>query len=77
MCGRITQQLSPDRIGKLYGVRTTPLPPDQPPRYNGAPRQDFSACRLKPDGARAIVRLRCWRGIPMTAPSRGAPSTIG
>ena len=51
MCGRITQQPSPDRIGILYSVRTTSLPPDQPPRYNGAPRQDFSACRLEPDGS--------------------------
>ena len=44
MCDHITQQLSPDRIGDLYSVRTTLLPPDQPPRYNGAPGQDFSAC---------------------------------
>lgn len=27
MCGRITQQLSPDQISELYGVRATPLPP--------------------------------------------------
>ena len=26
MCGRITQQLSSDQIGELYGVRGTPLP---------------------------------------------------
>ena len=26
MCGRITQQLSQDQIGELYGVRGTPLP---------------------------------------------------
>lgn len=26
MCVRITQQLSPDQIGELYGVRATPLP---------------------------------------------------
>ena len=32
MYGRITQQLSSDRIGDLYGVLPTPLPPDQPPR---------------------------------------------
>ena len=57
MCGRITQQLSPDQIGELYGVRATPRPPDQPPRYNGAPGQD---------GARAIVRLR-WGLVPSWA----------
>ena len=63
MCGRITQQLSPDRIGGLYGVWATPLPPDRPPRYNGAPGQDFSACRLEQDGARTFVRLR-WGLVP-------------
>ena len=43
MCGRITQQLSPDQICDLYSLRATPLPPDRPPRYNGAPGQDFTA----------------------------------
>ena len=52
MCGRITLQLSPDQIGELYGVRATPLPPEQPPRYNGTPGQDFIACRVEPHGAR-------------------------
>ena len=58
MCARITQQLSPDRIGDLYGVRATLLPPERPPRYNGAPGQDFSACRVEPDGTHEIVLLR-------------------
>ena len=66
MCGRITQQLSPDRIGELYGVRATPLPADQKPRYNGAPGQDFSAYRIEQDGARAIVQLR-WGLVPSWA----------
>ena len=66
MCGRITQQLSPDQIGELYGVRVTPLPPDRKPRYNGAPGQDFSACRLEEDGVHAIVRLR-WGLVPSWA----------
>jgi len=66
MCGRITQQLSPDQIGELYGVQTTPLPPDRKPRYNGAPGQDFSACRVEPDGARAIAQLR-WGLVPSWA----------
>ncbi|MDE2807439.1 MAG: hypothetical protein OXN90_03400 [Gemmatimonadota bacterium] len=61
--GRTTQYPSPDQIDELYGVRATPLPPDRPPRYNGAPGQDFSACRLDPDGAREIVRLR-WGLVP-------------
>ena len=63
MCGRITQQLPTDQISDLYGVRATPLPPDRPPRYNGAPGQDFTACRVEQHGARAIVRLR-WGLVP-------------
>ena len=66
MCGRITQQLSPDQIGELYGVRATPQPPDRNPRYNGAPGQDFSACRFEKDGAFAIVWLR-WGLVPSWA----------
>ena len=66
MCGRITQQLSPDQIGELYGVRGTPLPPDRHPRYNGAPGQDFTACRVEKDGAREIDRLR-WGLVPSWA----------
>ena len=66
MCGRITQQLSPNQIGDLYGVRATPLPPDRKPRYNGAPGQDFTACRVEQDGARAIALLR-WRLVPSWA----------
>ena len=66
MCGRITQQLSPDQMGELYGVRATPLPPEQKPRYNGAPGQDFTACRVEQDGARAIVLLR-WGLVPSWA----------
>ena len=42
MCGRITQQLSPNQMGNLYGARATPLPPDRPPRYNGAPIETFT-----------------------------------
>ena len=66
MCGRITQQLSPDQMAELYGVRATPLTSDRPPRYNGAPGQDFSACRVEEHGARAIVRLR-WGLVPSWA----------
>ena len=47
MYTRITQQLSQDQIGDLYGVRATPQPPDRKPRYNGAPGQGFSAFRLR------------------------------
>ena len=46
MYNQISQQLSPDQIGKLYGAWATPLPPDRKSRYNGAPEQDFAACRV-------------------------------
>ena len=66
MCGRITQQLSSDQTSELYGARATPLPPDPPPRYNGAPGQHFTACRVEQHGARAIARLR-WGLVPSLA----------
>ena len=73
MCGRITQQLSQDQMAEMYGVRASPPPPNQPPRYNGAPGQHFTACRLEPHGARALVRLR-WGLAPSWSqdPSSGS-----
>lgn len=29
------------------------------PRWNGAPTQDYAACRVNAEGARSISRLRC------------------
>lgn len=66
MYRRITQQLPLDRISELYSVQPTPLPPDLPPCYNGASGQDFSVCRVKEHGIRAIVRMR-WGVIPSWA----------
>ncbi len=66
MCGQITQKPSPDQIGNLYGVQATPLPLNRPPRYNGAPGQDLTACRVEQHGSRAIVRLR-WGLLPSWA----------
>ena len=43
-----------------------PLPPDRRPHYNGAPGQEFTACRVEEDGARSIVRLR-WGFAPSWA----------
>ena len=59
MCACFTQQLSSEEICDLYSVRDTPLPPHRRTRYNGAPGQDLSTCRLDQDGARAIALLRC------------------
>ena len=50
----------------MYSLRGTPLPPDRPPRYNDAPGQDFTACRVEEDGTRAIALLR-WGLVPSWA----------
>ncbi|MDE2807445.1 MAG: SOS response-associated peptidase family protein [Gemmatimonadota bacterium] len=67
----MTQQLSPDQICDLYRVRGTPPPPDRPPRYNGAPGQDVTACRVEEHGARATGRLR-WGLVPSWARAAAA-----
>ena len=66
MCGRFTQQLPTEEICDLYSVRGTPLGPHQRARYNGAPGQDFIACRVDEDGDRAIALLR-WGLVPSWA----------
>lgn len=63
MCGRFTVTLAPDQIGNLYDAAQPTLPIDLPPRYNGAPTQDFAACRLDESGRRLITRLR-WGLVP-------------
>ncbi len=66
MCGRLTQRLTWREIHYLYRLATE-VPPDNPrPRWNGAPTQDFAACRLGDDGARTLCRLR-WGLIPFWA----------
>ena len=58
MCGRFTQQLPEEEICDLYSVRGTPQQPNRHARYNGAPGQHFTACRVDDDGSRAITLLR-------------------
>ena len=66
MCGRITQQLPSDQICDLYSLQGILLPANRQPRYNGAPGQDFTACRVDENGSRAIARLR-WGLVPSWA----------
>ena len=40
--------------------------PADRPRYNGAPEQEFAACRLDDDGNRTMVQLR-WGLVPSWA----------
>ena len=70
MCGRFTQQLTEGEIHDLYGVTQPALPLDLPPRYNGAPTQDFAACRLDDTGRHVITRLR-WGLVPSWATDVG------
>ena len=66
MCGRFTQQLTWRRIHDLYRLRKPEPLLNLRPRYNGAPVQDFAACRLDEDGNRTIVGLR-WGLVPSWA----------
>ena len=75
MCGRFTVQLSRDDIVNLYDAAQPALPLDLPPRYNGAPTQEFAACRLDEAGRRAIARLR-WGLVPFWAKDPAVSSRL-
>ena len=66
MCGRFTQAMSWTKLHSLYRMpRQTPL--NLRARYNGAPTQEFAACRLDARGARVLTKLR-WGLVPAWAP---------
>ncbi len=66
MCGRFTQKLTWPEIHDLYSLTAPSLPLNLQPRYNGAPEQEFVACRLDADGNRTMVQLR-WGLVPSWA----------
>ena len=66
MCGRFTQKMTWREIHDLYGLLSDVPPDNMRPRWNGAPTQDFAACRLGAEGARTVPRLR-WGLIPFWA----------
>ena len=70
MCGRFTQQLTEGEMHNLYGLTEPTLPLELPPRYNGAPTQDFAACRLDETGRRVMAGLR-WGLVPSWAKDVG------
>ena len=70
MCGRFTVQLTGGEIHDLYEVAQPMLPMELPPRYNGAPTQEFAACRLDEKGCRVITKLR-WGLVPTWAQDVG------
>ena len=75
MCGRFTQQLSEGEIHDLYDVTQPTLPMELPPRYNGAPTQDFAACRLDEQSRRIITKLH-WGLVPSWAQDAGIGSRL-
>ena len=74
MCGRFTQKLTWRQIHDLYSLRGPSLPLNLQPHYNGAPAQDFAACRLDEDGNRGSST---WSVNLAPVPTRGAPSVPG
>ncbi len=66
MCGRFTQMMTWRELHELYALAEPLVTPDQQPRYNGAPTQDFSVCRTDENGDRVIARLR-WGLVPAWA----------
>ena len=66
MCGRFTQQMSWSELHDLYSVYTVPQNSALLARYNGAPTQEFAACRIDESGNREISVLR-WGLVPFWA----------
>ena len=66
MCGRFTQKLTWRQIHDLYNLTASVVLLNLQPRYNGAPEQEFAACKLDDDGNRTMVQLR-WGLVPSWA----------
>ena len=66
MCGRFTQMMSWSQVHDLYHYQEPAAPLSLTARYNGAPTQDFAACRLDEAGRRTVVKLR-WGLVPAWA----------
>ena len=66
MCGRFTQKMTWRELHGLYGLLADAPPDNMRPRWNGAPTQDFAACRADAGGSRNLSRLR-WGLIPFWA----------
>ena len=75
MCGRFIQRLTWREIHDIYRSEESEPPPQAQPRYNGAPGQDFAACRLDERGNRVVDLLR-WGLVPYWAADRGNSSRL-
>ncbi len=76
MCGRFTQKLTWPEIHDLYGLKEPTLPPSLQPRYNGAPGQDFAACRFDEKGRSRVVGLLRWGFVPYWAKDERSVSRL-
>ena len=63
MCGRFTQKLTYRQIHDGYSLKAPAVPLNLQTHYNGAPAQDFAACRRDEDGNRAIGQFH-WGLVP-------------
>lgn len=62
MCGRVAQITDPEKIRRLFGAAG--VPPNAPPRYNGAPTDRLLVIRRNPEtGRRQLDPLR-WGLVP-------------
>ena len=66
MCGRFTQMMSWSEVHDLYHYQEPAAPQSLTPRHNGAPTQNFAACRLDEAGRRTVAKLR-WGLVPSWA----------
>ena len=75
MCGRFIQRLTWREITDIYDAPEAEPPPQAQRRYNGAPGQDFTACRLDGQGNRQVALLR-WGLVPYWAKDWGESSRL-
>src|SRR5918999_1486878 len=67
MCGRMTQQLSPSDVARIFGADLSPTAEDPGPRYNCAPTDPLTVV-LQRNGGR-LVETHRWGLIPAWAVS--------
>lgn len=76
MCGRFTQELSWSEARSLYRAAESDPAMELRPRYNGAPMQDFAACRLDEAGRRTLCKLRWGLSLSWAKDAGAGPRPI-
>lgn len=75
MCGRFSQGVIEEDLLDLFDLPTETSIPYMPPRYNGAPTQEFIACRQDNEGFRSISTIK-WGLIPFWAKDQSIGSKL-